>query len=98
MKYLFDIGHPAHVHYSKNCIRILESQGHEPKTNVRHWFVHGNILLIGKKSLFQKKGGTERASLLYIQILGTPYLILSGRIEGTKIKYTQFLYKVKQFE
>ena len=29
MKYLFDIGHPAHVHYFKNCIRILESHGHQ---------------------------------------------------------------------
>lgn len=29
MKYLFDIGHPAHVHYFRNCMRILESHGHE---------------------------------------------------------------------
>ncbi len=29
MRYLFDIGHPAHVHYFKNCIRILENHGHQ---------------------------------------------------------------------
>jgi predicted glycosyltransferase len=29
MKYLFDIGHPAHVHYFKNLIRILEKNGHQ---------------------------------------------------------------------
>jgi predicted glycosyltransferase len=28
VKYLFDIGHPAHVHYFKNLIRILEKNGH----------------------------------------------------------------------
>ncbi len=29
MKILFDIGHPAHVHYFRKTIRILESKGHE---------------------------------------------------------------------
>jgi len=29
MKILIDIGHPAHVHYFKNFIRIMESKGHE---------------------------------------------------------------------
>lgn len=29
MKILFDIGHPAHVHYFKNSIRILENNGHK---------------------------------------------------------------------
>ncbi len=29
MKILFDIGHPAHIHYFKNAIRILEDKGHE---------------------------------------------------------------------
>jgi len=28
MKILIDIGHPAHVHYYKNFIRIMESKGH----------------------------------------------------------------------
>ncbi len=29
MKILIDIGHPAHVHYFKNSIRILEDKGHK---------------------------------------------------------------------
>ena len=29
MRFLFDIGHPAHVHYFKNLINILEKKGHE---------------------------------------------------------------------
>lgn len=29
MRILIDIGHPAHVHYFKNSIRLLEAQGHE---------------------------------------------------------------------
>ena len=29
MKILFDIGHPAHVHYFKNLIRILEQKNHK---------------------------------------------------------------------
>lgn len=29
MKILVDIGHPAHIHYFKNCARILTEKGHE---------------------------------------------------------------------
>ncbi len=29
MKILIDIGHPAHVHYFRNFIKIMESKGHE---------------------------------------------------------------------
>ncbi|MDZ7821469.1 MAG: DUF354 domain-containing protein [Candidatus Marinimicrobia bacterium] len=29
MKILIDIGHPAHVHYFKNFIKIMERRGHE---------------------------------------------------------------------
>jgi uncharacterized protein len=28
LRILIDIGHPAHVHYFKNCIRLLQEQGH----------------------------------------------------------------------
>ena len=35
MKYLFDIGHPAHVHYFKNLIWNLEKKGHEIKITTR---------------------------------------------------------------
>jgi len=29
MKIIVDIGHPAHIHYFKNCARILEGKGHK---------------------------------------------------------------------
>lgn len=29
MKILVDIGHPAHIHYFKNCARIMTEKGHE---------------------------------------------------------------------
>ena len=29
MKILVDIGHPAHIHYFKNCARIMAEKGHE---------------------------------------------------------------------
>jgi len=35
MKYLFDIGHPAHVHYFKNLIWTLKKKGHEIKITTR---------------------------------------------------------------
>jgi len=35
VKYLFDIGHPAHVHYFKNLIRILEKGGHQVAITTR---------------------------------------------------------------
>jgi len=35
VKYLFDIGHPAHVHYFKNLIRILEKSGHQVAITAR---------------------------------------------------------------
>ena len=29
MKVLFDLGHPAHVHYFKNLIELLQKHGHK---------------------------------------------------------------------
>ena len=29
MKIVVDIGHPAHVHYFRNCIQLMQSKGHE---------------------------------------------------------------------
>ena len=29
MRILVDIGHPAHIHYFKNCARILIAKGYE---------------------------------------------------------------------
>ncbi len=36
MRVLFDIGHPAHVHFFRNAIKKLESSGHEVKITARN--------------------------------------------------------------
>jgi predicted glycosyltransferase len=35
MKILIDMGHPAHVHFFRHAIRLLEAQGHEVKVTAR---------------------------------------------------------------
>lgn len=44
MKILIDIGHPAHVHYFKSAIRILESNGHQIAITARNKDVAFNLL------------------------------------------------------
>ncbi|RYG49985.1 MAG: DUF354 domain-containing protein [Chitinophagaceae bacterium] len=44
MKILIDIGHPAHVHYFKNTIRILKEKGHEITITARNKEVAFNLL------------------------------------------------------
>jgi predicted glycosyltransferase len=36
MRLIFDIGHPAHVHYFRNAIRELEGHGHQVKITTRN--------------------------------------------------------------
>ncbi len=64
MKILIDIGHPAHVHYFRNFIKIMEGKGHKflitarDKEVVFNLLDHYNIKYInrgkGGKSLIQK--------------------------------------------
>lgn len=64
MKILIDIGHPAHVHYFRNFIKIMENNGHEflitarDKEVVFNLLDHYNIRYInrgkGGNSLFKK--------------------------------------------
>ena len=35
MRLLIDMGHPAHVHFFKHAIRVLEGRGHEVKVTAR---------------------------------------------------------------
>ena len=46
MKILIDIGHPAHVHYFKNFIKIMESRGHSFFVSARNRSII--FLLLGK--------------------------------------------------
>src|SRR5659263_180200 len=44
MKLLFDIGHPAHVHFFKNAINNLENKGHEVIITARNKEVSMSLL------------------------------------------------------
>lgn len=74
MKILIDIGHPAHVHYFKNFIRIMKSKGHNfliiarDKEITFDLLVKYNIPYIsrgkGGKSLFSKVIYIPKADLI----------------------------------
>ncbi|MBK9097317.1 MAG: DUF354 domain-containing protein [bacterium] len=44
MKIFIDIGHPAHVHYFRNFIKIMESKGHEILVSARDKEVTHDLL------------------------------------------------------
>jgi len=44
MKILFDIGHPAHVHFFKNAIRMLKEQHHKVTVTSRHKEIATHLL------------------------------------------------------
>lgn len=44
MKIIIDIGHPSHVHYFKNVIKILQSKGHEISIIARDKEITQNLL------------------------------------------------------
>ncbi|WP_128548310.1 DUF354 domain-containing protein [Larkinella soli] len=44
MKILIDIGHPAHVHYFRNAIRLLQEKGHQVAITARDKEVTFNLL------------------------------------------------------
>ena len=48
MKILIDINHPAHVHYFKNFIKIMEKKGHEFLIISRNKEINGLKLPISK--------------------------------------------------
>lgn len=89
MRILIDIGHPAHVHYFRNFIKIMESKGHHILVTARNRDVihdllkHYNIRFInrgkGAKSLLGKLIYSVWADLLilYWSIRFRPDVFLS---------------------
>jgi predicted glycosyltransferase len=68
LKFLIDIGHPAHVHYFRNFIRIMQTMGHEFLITARDKEVTFGLLNnYGIKFHSRGKGGKSLfAKLLYI--------------------------------
>ncbi len=76
MKILLDIGHPAHVHYFKNFIQIMEAKGHLFKITARDKDVTFNLLKKYNISFISR--GPGRTGLLgkIIYILEGDWVIL----------------------
>ena len=59
MKILIDIGHPAHVHYFKNFIKIMNKKGHETLVVARNrdcifeLLKFENIQMLRKKNILE---------------------------------------------
>jgi|AntAceMinimDraft_17_1070374.scaffolds.fasta_scaffold12250_2 predicted glycosyltransferase len=89
MKILIDIGHPAHVHYFKNFIKIMSSKGHKflissRNKEMEHYLLNAyDIPFVnrgkGKKSIFGKIAYLFKADYLLIKQakIFKPNLLLS---------------------
>jgi predicted glycosyltransferase len=75
LKILIDIGHPAHVHYFRNFIKIMEQNGHEFFITARDKEVTHNLLKI--YNINYKTRGKGKNSLIgkLIYILKADYII-----------------------
>ncbi len=70
MNILFDINHPAHVHYFKNCIKLLRQKGHHIIITARNRFPAQQLLeAYGEHYYDRGKGsGHVLGKLLYIPL------------------------------
>jgi uncharacterized protein len=59
MKIFIDIGHPAHVHYFKNFIKIMESKGHTFLVSARERSIIFDLLNEYKISYFNRGKGSD---------------------------------------
>lgn len=61
MNFLFDIGHPAHVHYFKNLMWALQEKGHEVKITARDKEI--SLYLLDKYEFKYKCTGKNKPSI-----------------------------------
>jgi len=75
MKILIDFGHPAHIHYFKNFIRIMKEKGHEFSLVARDKEVLHQLL--DHLEISYTKRGTGRKSLLgkFVYLFKAEYII-----------------------
>jgi len=68
MKLLVDLNHPAHVHYFRNCIRILRDRGHQIVITARNRFPVLELLAAYGETGFDRGRGSEKmiGKLLYL--------------------------------
>jgi uncharacterized protein len=68
MRLLIDINHPAHVHYFKNCIRLLRQKGHRIILTARDRYPVGQLLEAYGEDYYNRGKGSDNlmGKLLYI--------------------------------
>jgi predicted glycosyltransferase len=70
VRFLFDINHPAHVHYFKHCIRLLRQRGHEAVITTRDRFPSIQLLEAEGESYVDRGPGADSiwGKLLYMPV------------------------------
>lgn len=87
MKILIDIGHPAHIHYSKNAIRQWQKNGHEIIVTARDKKVIKDLLNNLKFPFINRgKGKNSKLGKLFYMIYADLRLI------GISLKYKPDIY------
>lgn len=81
MKILIDIGHPAHVHYFKNFIKIMKKKGHKFLIAARDKEVALDLLNYTGEQYFSKGKGSKNILGKFIYMLKTDTLILRRSIK-----------------
>ncbi len=83
MKILVDIGHPAHVHYFRNFIKIMEGKGHEFCVIARNKECTVELLKNYKIPFYSRGKGSNSlvGKLIYMFIADLRLLIKSIRFK-----------------
>ena len=80
MRYLFDLGHPAHVHYFKYIIKSLKSEGHEVYVTARDKDVTLDLLESERISYINRgKGANSTVGKLVYLVWGSLLLAVIGK-------------------
>jgi len=88
MRILIDIGHPAHVHYFRNFIKIMENKGHEFLIISRNKELEHYLLINYNIPFFDRGKGSKSVFIKLGYMLKADYLILK---EALKFKPDLFL-------
>ena len=82
MKILIDINHPAHVHYFKNCIRILRKNGHQITISSRNRYPAQELLDALGEDYYDRGPGSDSllGKFFYLVLADIRLLKLSLKI------------------
>ena len=75
MNILIDIGHPAHVHYFRNFIKIMENKGHKFLIISRNKELEQYLLNIYKIPYIDRGVGSKKIIGKFLYMFKADYLI-----------------------